>query len=92
MHIFDHIGLKKPWRRDVVESPIILPNVYRCNVFAKARKQQKEVAACGLRRSSVSKYWRSAAEADPAEKINLKNNRLDREFSPHAKTHQRCDT
>ena len=63
---------------------------YRCNVFAKARKQTKEVAECCGVSASLCKSERSAAEADPVDKIIRKNNGVTWKFSSNAKTHRRC--
>ena len=62
-------------------------NVHRAKVFSKAQKQKTEVVQYG---ETVSKSWGSAADTGPAEKVTRKNNGIHLEFSPHAKTHQRC--
>ena len=69
------------WRRGVVECPIILPNMHRCDLFSKAQKQQnEEAAACRLRPHAVCESGRSAADALPAEKVNRKNNGIHHHF------------
>ena len=69
---------------------MIKPNVERGNVFSKMRKQTKEVAESLLIFANLCKSRRSAADAEAAEQINRKNNGVDRECSPNAKTHWRC--
>ena len=66
------------------------PHVERGNVFSKARKQNKEVAGCRVCREFVYGSGRSAADADPAEKVTRKDNELIVSLSSNAKTHRRC--
>ena len=80
----------KRWRQNVENLRGSCPSVERGNVFSKARKKKTEVAFCRRGGELVYESWRSAADAEAAEQIKLKNNRVNCKFSLNAKTHQGC--
>ena len=71
----------KPWRQNVVETLLILPNVERGKVFSKAQKQTKEVVGCGRGHHPLCKSRTSVADAGPAEKVDRNTNRIHPHFS-----------
>ena len=59
-------------------------------ILFKCAEAKKKVAVDGLCRHEVRNSERSAADADPAEKVNWENNGIICKFSPNAKTHRSC--